>query len=110
MIVLPTWPVLLVDKLYELSLGRAKDLLGLFARYSALIPAAGHEECGLRGEELHHVDGAGPVAGPVGAPHGLGLLSEDGGQAVAAHLEGWVQNVYDWDCVGKNSGTQKCGN
>ena len=100
-IVLPTWSVLLVDKLYELSLGRAKDLLGLFARYSALIPAAGHEECGLRGEELHHVDGAGPVAGPVGAQHGLGLITEDGQQAAAAGLtvEVWMQGInirYVW--------------
>ena len=89
--VLPTWYVLLADQLYEQGLDCTKGLLRNFSACHILLPAG--TERSLYGEHLHHVDGAGPVAGPVGEQHGLGLIMEDGEQAGTAGLAGWMDAV-----------------
>ena len=110
--VLPTWSVLLTDKLYKHVLDGAEHLLfvpvrfgsacGLRTGHHLVVPVhTGNTLCLRHGHHLQHVDGAGPVAGPVGAQHGLGLITEDGQQAAAAGLtvEGWMLGInirYVW--------------
>ena len=86
--VLPTWSVLLTDKLYEHELdGIERLFIALVRTGSALRLRHGHH--------LQHVDGTGPMAGPVGLQHGLGQITEDGEQAAAADLpvKGWRRGV-----------------
>ena len=82
--VLPTWRVLLADQHHEHFRDVAKGKFSFSTCCITRVPAG--QQRGLRGEQLQHVNGAGQVAGPVGAQHGLGLVSEDGGQVGAGIL------------------------
>ena len=80
---LPTWPERLAEQFHE----RAPDGTdgSLSSRTcTARVPAG--LQCSLCGEQLQHVNGTGPVAGPVGSQHGRGLVSEDGRQTEASSL------------------------